>query len=51
MDVSSAFVADNEASEAIQPREKPFHYPAVMPQFLGALDAPAGYPRLDAPLT
>ena len=51
MNVGSAFVADSDPPEAVQPREAPFHYPAVATEFLAALHSSARDSDVDASVT
>lgn len=48
VNVGSAFVADSEPPETIEPRKSPLYYPAVTTESLAALHAPSGDPDLDA---
>lgn len=51
MDVVAPLVPDLQPAVAVEPRARSFHDPAVAAQPLTRLDAAAGYPRRDAPLT
>src|SRR5689334_17779280 len=48
MDVGAALVADGQPAEAIQPRQRTFHYPAVPTQPLAGFDAFTGNTAFDA---
>ena len=41
MDVRPSFIADRQAAIPIEPRERPFHHPAIPSQPLAGRDAPA----------
>jgi hypothetical protein len=47
VDIVTAFIAHPEAAELHEPRQRPFHHPAVAPQALRGLDSPPRDPRDD----
>ena len=49
MDVGPPFVAHLEAAEAIEPRERAFHHPAIASEPLARFDAAPGNAGNDAP--
>ena len=51
VDVRPAFVAYAKTSATREPGEFSLYYPPVASQPLATLDAPSGYPRLNAPLS
>src|SRR5579885_51310 len=48
MDILAPLVADGEAAEAVQPRLRALHHPAMPAELLAALDAPPGDAGRDA---
>jgi hypothetical protein len=51
VDVRPPFVAYAKPPATGKPRQCPLYYPPVASQLLATLDAPSGYPRLNAPLS